>query len=598
MKKIYTFLVSLSLLGGICNSSNSQVLTVSGSLFVPHDSIGFTYNSPSFSATDWIGIYHTGETPGGGPSSTVWSYIPVAEGSIYLHAPQDAGNYIAYLLCCDGYDIIATSAEFNVEVPSLTTTAPYLIQGIDIEFAFNSPKFVNKDRIGIYPKGTKPGAENPAIEQKYITSSDGTISFESNVLNPGFYDAYLLCCDGYDSITACTFEVLDATVPFVKPVSESFASGKTIEFMYYDPSFAAGDWIGIWVEYDDPTMVPSITYSQLISDIGTVSFPGVLPYGTYFAAMFCCSTTETEYARSSVIDVEEANTETYLKTTASVYPVGIPIAVNFRDDDFSATDWIGIYHEGEIPGTSTPSITWKYAPADSGTVEFSDILAVGNYITYLICCDGYDVKAAYSFSVVDETSPSLVCTKLAYSHGEAVELNYNSPDFVSTDWIGIYHPGDIPASVRSMVWDYLPQANGSMTFVSPYKFGTLMEENPDGTLPPGEYWVALFCCDTYGLYASTSFIVTENEVGMKNVQSEGSLKIFPNPTTGPINIRIAQGEKMQQITVYNVTGQVLYQEKPVGPVNEKLIDLKLSKGVYLLEVLTETSRMNKKLIIQ
>jgi len=81
-------------------------------------------------------------------------------------------------------------------------------------------------------------------------------------------------------------------------------------------------------------------------------------------------------------------------------------------------------------------------------------------------------------------------------------------------------------------------------------------------------------------------------------ESEGNLSIFPNPSAGYVNVRTTNGEMLLQINVYSLTGQVLYHEKLGRAVNERLIDLKLSKGVYLLEVVTETSRINKQLILQ
>ncbi len=79
-----------------------------------------------------------------------------------------------------------------------------------------SPKFSETDWIGIYPAGTKPGAENESIDWEYIPDSAGTMTFKT-ALDPGVYDAYLLCCDGYDSLAATTFTIIDANVANVAP---------------------------------------------------------------------------------------------------------------------------------------------------------------------------------------------------------------------------------------------------------------------------------------------------------------------------------------------------------------------------------------------
>ena len=587
MKKLYTFLLSLIMLIGICNTAKTQTLMVSGSLFLPQDSIGFTYNSPAFDSLDWIGIYRAEDAPGG-PASVSWDYIPATSGTLYLTAPQETGTYKAFLLCCDGYDTIAISAEFRVVIPVLTSSFTTYVQGDSMVFSYVSPRFSNTDWIGIYPTGTKPGNDNPSIDWNYIPDSSGTLTFKTD-LSPGIYDAYLLCCDGYDSIAACTFEVKNANIAFITPKTLKFAAGSPIEFAYNDPDYATGDWIGLYFEGDDPALVSSTAWTLLTSKSGTVSLPGTLSGGSYFAVIFCCNSSETEYARSTIFTVEAGASGTYIKTVASVYPEGINVLVNYRDADFADSDWIGIYNKGEAPGVADATL-WEYAPSDSATIAFTDPLLPGEYIVYLLCCDGYNIKAKYNFKIADASTPSLVASAMTFTSTDSLVFYYNSPGFVDTDWIGIYNPGDVPGDINSITWQYLPVTSGTMVFHYP----------DDHELPPGEYWAGLFCCDGYDLYAQTSFIVTEQgNTGIHEFRPAGSLRIFPTPSNGIVNINISNGVKLQRILVYSLTGQVLYREKLVGSVSDKTLDLKyLNKGIYLIEVQTEKSKMTRKLIIQ
>jgi hypothetical protein len=262
MKKIYSALFSMIILIMMSINLNSQTLTVTGSLFLPQDSITFTYTDPAFTSTDWIGIYEVDQTPGG-PQSVSWNYVSGTTGTLKLAAPQVTGNYKAFLLCCDGYDTIAISVNFSVEAPYLTPSYPVFVASGPMVFSYKSPKFSDSDKIAIYDKGTKPGIAEPPLDSKNISMSAGTITFET-VLTPGFYDAYLLCCGGYDSISSCTFEVIDASVAFIEPKSLLFDAGTTLNFSYNDPSYADGDWIGIYNEYDDPTVASSVTWSKLV----------------------------------------------------------------------------------------------------------------------------------------------------------------------------------------------------------------------------------------------------------------------------------------------------------------------------------------------
>ncbi|HEY3371870.1 MAG TPA: T9SS type A sorting domain-containing protein [Prolixibacteraceae bacterium] len=597
MKRIYIVLWSFLMLMGIGTRVNAQSLTVSGPVFLPQDSISFTFSRPGFNSTDWIGIYKVGETPGGGPESTSWDYIKSATGTLKLKPIHGPGKYIAYLLCCDGYDIVATSAEFSIVAPSLTTSYPIFVQGDSIVFSYISPKFTATDKIAIYREGTKPSKDNPAIDSKYITNSIGTITFKTS-FEPRGYDAYLLCCDGLDSISAVTFQVVDPSVAFVTVKKVDFPYGATLEFSYNDPNFATGDRIAIYKDGEPSTGDPFI-FSLLATKFGKVSFPGVLASGSYYAVI---KGSGSDYSTSDVFNVLEKGTGSYIKTAADVYPLGSNILVNYKDDNYSNKDRIGIYKNGQVPG-GPAALVMNYAPSDSSTLELNS-LALGDYVVYLLCCDGFDIKASYAFKVVGLNIPSIVLPAISFEVGDPLEFKYNDP-FVSsgstTEWIGIYHEGELPYAIGSTVWDYLVTANGTMTFSVPYPFGTLPEQvGRDKPLPAGEYYAGLFYNDGYGVLAQTSFIIVEVGTGVSpEYNMANRLTLFPNPTSGLVTVKISNTAQLQQITVYNLAGQAVYKEVLKGSVNQKTLDLKhLGKGIYFVEALADNYKTSQKLIIK
>jgi hypothetical protein len=543
--------------------------------------------SPGFDSLDWIGIYNIGDAPGG-PASVTWDYIlPQDSGTIYLDAPDDAGMYKAFLLCCDGYDTIAISSEFQVAIPELTCSSSIYTEGDSMVFSYVSPRFSPTDWIGIYPTGTKPGSENPSIDWDYIPDSAGVMTFKT-ALTPGVYDAYLLCCDGYDSISACTFEVVSSNTAYVTPVSSSFAAGVPIDIQYNDPSYAEGDWIGIYFEGDDPELVSSVAWQNVTSQSGTVSFPGTLSGGSYFAVLFCCGSSETKYAESSVFTVEAGASGTYIKTAASVYPEGVNILVNYRTTDLQENDWIGIYNKGDAPGGPS-SIDWQYITADSGTVEFTTELSAGDYVVYLLCCDGYQIKAKYNFQVADASTPTIVAGSMTFAANDSLVFHYNSPSWVDTDWIGIYNPEDVPGDIGSITWEYLPETSGTLTFAP-----------EDHGLAPGEYWAGLFCCDGYDLYAMVSFIVTDTTATAINTLRESAeINVYPNPSDGFVSVNMKKGESFHGIVVYDLVGKVVYQERFAARVEERTFDLRfLNRGIYIISVRSEKSHVTSKLIKQ
>ena len=500
--------------------------------------------------------------------------------------------FLISLLMLSGisYSTIAQTASITIAYPSI-------VQGDSIVFEFANPNFSATDKIAIYPEGTLPSAENPAIDSKYIPASTGSVTFKTT-LEIGSYVAYLLCCDGYDNLASVSFEIVDPTTAFVNPKKIDFDAGETLEFYYNDPAFAAGDYIAIYT-FGEPATGPSITYSNVVSQWGIVSFPGVLAPGYYYAVLM--NSSNNVYTQSDPFSVPEGTVGSYVKTAANVYPLLTPIMVNFKDENFSNTDWIGIYKKGELPG-GPQSLEWHYAPSDSGTIEFNALLA-GDYVVFLLCCDGYEVKARYDFKVAGANTSSLVLNAFTYEVGEPIEFTFNDPSVASgstTEWIGIYYKGDIPSDVRSIIWDYITVANGKMTFSVPYPNGTWPEEQPDVPLAAGEYFAGLFCCDTYGVLASTTFTVKDKGTGVNSeLSSNNKLSLYPNPTNGKVDIKIANSDKLRRIVVYNLTGQVLFNEQVSGFVSQKLIDLKhLGKGAYLVEAMTDQYKLSKKLIIK
>ncbi len=72
-----------------------------------------------------------------------------------------------------------------------------------------------------------------------------------------------------------------------------------------------------------------------------------------------------------------------------------------------------------------------------------------------------------------------------------------------------------------------------------------------------------------------------------------SIKIFPNPGNGEINI-LSSGEILE-IEITNILGQIVYQAKP----NEKEISLQLNNGgIYFITITESKQKITKKIIVQ
>ena len=376
----------------------------------------------------------------------------------------------------------------------------------------------------------------------------------------------------------------------LKVVDRQESSVELTSFSYEDPDFKSNDWIGVYNTGDDPATVQSVAWKYVTSEKGILTLDETLPAGTFEAYLFCCDGSEPEnvIAKSAVFISDGEVVTSSLRSSATIYIQNSPILFNYQSSDFGSTDWIGIYNDnGEGPGSDNPSIDWMYIPGDSGTVTMETQLEPGDYVAYLLCCDGYDIKAQCNFSISDGTTKIVDATSFTFTSTDSLKFIYIDPDFSATDWIGIYNPEDVPGEVNSILWSYISDSEGTASF--------------ENTLESGEYWIGLFCCDGYDLYSKAIFFVVEGTpvaVNSINLEKE-TLWIFPNPSNGQFNIKSTTGTKLQQVDVFNIEGRLMYSAELGFADSNFSIDLSgLKQGNYVLKARSEKSSFATKIIIQ
>lgn len=88
-------------------------------------------------------------------------------------------------------------------------------------------------------------------------------------------------------------------------------------------------------------------------------------------------------------------------------------------------------------------------------------------------------------------------------------------------------------------------------------------------------------------------VTNETALGNKEIKDEDNISVYPNPANSIINV-IAKGTK-QILTIFNTLGDVVYTTNPKSEKTE--IDISsFPKGMYLIQVQTESSSMMKKVI--
>ena len=101
--------------------------------------------------------------------------------------------------------------------------------------------------------------------------------------------------------------------------------------------------------------------------------------------------------------------------------------------------------------------------------------------------------------------------------------------------------------------------------------------------------------------AGWSFDFTVDGVGVEETVVE-NLNIFPNPTTGMLNVKFnAEKQGDMQIKLVSITGQVVIDELITDNSGQytKTIDISdQAKGVYLLSIISESEKIDKKVVLK
>ena len=87
-------------------------------------------------------------------------------------------------------------------------------------------------------------------------------------------------------------------------------------------------------------------------------------------------------------------------------------------------------------------------------------------------------------------------------------------------------------------------------------------------------------------------------VGINEGNVTASVSVYPNPTTGLINIMVNGLNENAVLTIYTFQGQSVYSEKVTGNSTKELNLSYLSKGIYFIRINNEKTNILSKLIIQ
>jgi photosystem II stability/assembly factor-like uncharacterized protein/PKD repeat protein len=89
--------------------------------------------------------------------------------------------------------------------------------------------------------------------------------------------------------------------------------------------------------------------------------------------------------------------------------------------------------------------------------------------------------------------------------------------------------------------------------------------------------------------------VTNSTVGIKNIETEMDLEIYPNPSNGIFSIGVISEAKQSQIEVYNILGECIHRQT-VTSANSQIDLSSQPNGIYFINITTDFKQYTKKII--
>lgn len=556
--------------------------------------------------------------------------------------PAKAGDF--FRMTAEGTNLFAFSNPVFTEKPMISTTKTVFNKDEDIKVTFKdnngtgSPAAggLPKDWIGIYKEGEKPGTTGVStVSYSYLNGittppstaiKNGTVNLKN--LPIGDYYIGFFTNDGWDEISeGIHISVQDLPKPSISTDKVTFKPNEKISVTFNNNngtgSPAAGnlpkDWIGIYKDGETPgtSGVSSVRFAYLnglgsapstaIKD-GTVSFEG-LPEGKYYIGFFSNDVWD-KISEGIHITVTDKATPT-ITTSKNSFKTTEDISVDFKNNNGSglqaaggtAKDWIGIYKEGDIPGTLDYSVEYCYlngtetvpdAAIENGTVNLEKLPEGKYFIGFFADGDYKEISERIPFIVTDLPAPYITTTNPSYEAGKPVEINffnnngtgYPGAGGSATDWVALFQKSDTPNDiVDSVAWKYL---NGTkVSPLSAIKSGTV--EFTD--LPEGEYYAVLLSSGAFDKVCdSVAFTITPHIPTI----SEQLNDMLNSETNTPFTIASTSNSDFSDIKAQiNLSDLTASQKEALKSMTDEQINAEIAKITDVISTINTTKTTEK-----
>jgi hypothetical protein len=270
--------------------ASATTISIPKTVFNVGESIAVTYqNAPSSSNKDWVGIYKKGQTPGS-VSSTTWAYTPKGSGTVTLSKTLTKGTeYFVGFFLNDGYMEVTTAPHIPFYVgtkPVLALDKPTYNSGDTVAVTYSNAPALSKDWLGVYKRGDTPG---PVASTKwtYVTANNASGTWNVSGLADGYYFLNYFANDGYTEIGDRVAFSVGQFLASVTLDTDKILPGQSFAVHFSNGPGTPKDYLGIFKKGAVPGVDELVTYLYVDGKTdGTVTFPGSIPAGDYYVALF------------------------------------------------------------------------------------------------------------------------------------------------------------------------------------------------------------------------------------------------------------------------------------------------------------------------
>jgi hypothetical protein len=231
------------------------------------------------------------------------------------------------------------------------------------------------------------------------------------------------------------------------------------------------------------------------------------------------------------------------------------------------------------------------------------------YDVWVIVIDKRDPLGTGNEIMVDAALQAVADTFVCPDYNISYALYHNGNDalslqkYVGGNWVYVDIFGEIGVDPINSWSDCPPFYDGScgayytkdQTLIRKNTVELGVTTNPSPFIAPAE-WDSL----PVNTFSMLGFHTCDcNAIGMKETVKYSEVKLYPNPANGNAVTIYSADKKVSAVTFYNVMGQKVKTVRIESPAVKVNVDLDLSKGVYLSEILFEDKSVtSERLIIE